>query len=258
MSYIETQSGRISLPEARYILPEFEERTSYGFKRHNPYTKLFEDRIVFLGVQVDDASADDDQFGVQHRDDVGDRHSQVHGGFANRFSDDFVTGVCCFGHRFGCDFLSVPVDQFVQRGSLAGTHQPDAFRRDRGAADQSFQAATVAAAAHRAVGNDGLMPEFSGCSERSQSQLTVDRDAASDAGTQTEERHRQIVAALSMTEPQLAQRGDAGIVQKLHSAAELLTQHVARRNVAPLGGHVRQELRCSSRQIDEPRNSHPE
>ncbi len=47
------------MPEARYTLPEIEERTSYGFKRHNPYTKLFEDRIVFLGVQVDDASADD-------------------------------------------------------------------------------------------------------------------------------------------------------------------------------------------------------
>jgi ATP-dependent Clp protease protease subunit len=47
------------MPQARDILPEFEERTSYGFKRHNPYTKLFEDRIVFLGVQVDDASADD-------------------------------------------------------------------------------------------------------------------------------------------------------------------------------------------------------
>ncbi|BDQ00442.1 ATP-dependent Clp protease proteolytic subunit [Aquiluna sp. KACHI24] len=59
MSYLESQSGRIQLPQARYILPEFEERTSYGFKRHNPYTKLFEDRIVFLGVQVDDASADD-------------------------------------------------------------------------------------------------------------------------------------------------------------------------------------------------------
>lgn len=59
MSYIESQSGRIQMPQARYILPEFEERTSYGFKRHNPYTKLFEDRIVFLGVQVDDASADD-------------------------------------------------------------------------------------------------------------------------------------------------------------------------------------------------------
>jgi ATP-dependent Clp protease, protease subunit len=59
MSFLESASGRIQMPSARYILPEFEERTSYGFKRHNPYTKLFEDRIVFLGVQVDDASADD-------------------------------------------------------------------------------------------------------------------------------------------------------------------------------------------------------
>jgi ATP-dependent Clp protease protease subunit len=46
-------------PQARYILPQFEERTSYGMKRLDPYTKLFEDRIIFLGVQVDDASADD-------------------------------------------------------------------------------------------------------------------------------------------------------------------------------------------------------
>ncbi|HLV54569.1 MAG TPA: ATP-dependent Clp protease proteolytic subunit [Actinotalea caeni] len=46
-------------PSARYILPQFEERTAYGFKRQDPYTKLFEDRIIFLGVQVDDASADD-------------------------------------------------------------------------------------------------------------------------------------------------------------------------------------------------------
>lgn len=47
------------LPEARYIFPTFEERTAYGYKRQDPYAKLFEDRIVFLGVQVDDASADD-------------------------------------------------------------------------------------------------------------------------------------------------------------------------------------------------------
>jgi ATP-dependent Clp protease protease subunit len=46
-------------PSSRYILPQFEERTSYGMKRQDPYTKLFEDRIIFLGVQVDDASADD-------------------------------------------------------------------------------------------------------------------------------------------------------------------------------------------------------
>ena len=46
-------------PVGRYILPQFEERTAYGFKRMDPYTKLFEDRIIFLGVQIDDASADD-------------------------------------------------------------------------------------------------------------------------------------------------------------------------------------------------------
>ena len=59
MTYLESAAGLIPMPQSRYILPEFEERTAYGFKRHNPYTKLFEDRIVFLGVQVDDASADD-------------------------------------------------------------------------------------------------------------------------------------------------------------------------------------------------------
>lgn len=46
-------------PTSRYIMPQFEERTAYGYKRQDPYGKLFEDRIVFLGVQVDDASADD-------------------------------------------------------------------------------------------------------------------------------------------------------------------------------------------------------
>lgn len=59
MSLETNQGSNLQMPSARYILPEFEERTSYGIKRHNPYTKLFEDRIVFLGVQVDDASADD-------------------------------------------------------------------------------------------------------------------------------------------------------------------------------------------------------
>ena len=48
-----------NMPQSRYILPSFEERTAYGYKRQDPYAKLFEDRIIFLGVQVDDASADD-------------------------------------------------------------------------------------------------------------------------------------------------------------------------------------------------------
>jgi ATP-dependent Clp protease protease subunit len=46
-------------PEARYVIPEFRERSAQGERIHNPYTKLFEERIVFLGVQIDDTSADD-------------------------------------------------------------------------------------------------------------------------------------------------------------------------------------------------------
>ncbi|HEY3734352.1 MAG TPA: ATP-dependent Clp protease proteolytic subunit [Streptosporangiaceae bacterium] len=46
-------------PQSRYVLPSFIERTSYGIKEMNPYNKLFEERIIFLGVQIDDASAND-------------------------------------------------------------------------------------------------------------------------------------------------------------------------------------------------------
>jgi ATP-dependent Clp protease protease subunit len=47
------------MPTGRYIVPQFEERTAYGYKRQDPYNKLFEDRIIFLGAPVDDTSADD-------------------------------------------------------------------------------------------------------------------------------------------------------------------------------------------------------
>jgi ATP-dependent Clp protease protease subunit len=46
-------------PEARYVLPSFEERTPYGMKQQDPYAKLFSERVVFLGTQVDDTSAND-------------------------------------------------------------------------------------------------------------------------------------------------------------------------------------------------------
>jgi ATP-dependent Clp protease protease subunit len=58
-SFDQRAGGRTPAAEARYILPTFEERTAYGYKRQDPYAKLFEDRIIFLGVQIDDASADD-------------------------------------------------------------------------------------------------------------------------------------------------------------------------------------------------------
>jgi len=45
--------------EGRYILPRFVERTSQGVREYDPYAKLFEERVIFLATQVDDASAND-------------------------------------------------------------------------------------------------------------------------------------------------------------------------------------------------------
>ncbi len=37
-----------------YYIPQWEERTSYGFRRIDPYAKLFEDRIIYLGTPISD------------------------------------------------------------------------------------------------------------------------------------------------------------------------------------------------------------
>ena len=44
---------------SRYVLPTVEEKTAYGYKRQDPYTKLFEERIIFLGQPIDDTVAND-------------------------------------------------------------------------------------------------------------------------------------------------------------------------------------------------------
>ena len=41
-------------PNMEYYIPQWEERTSYGMRRIDPYTKLFEDRIIFLGTPISD------------------------------------------------------------------------------------------------------------------------------------------------------------------------------------------------------------
>jgi len=41
-------------PAMSYYIPQWEERTSYGFRRIDPYAKLFEDRIIFLGSPISD------------------------------------------------------------------------------------------------------------------------------------------------------------------------------------------------------------
>jgi ATP-dependent Clp protease, protease subunit len=52
-------NSRAGLAEARRILPSFVERTSYGTYETNPYSKLFEERIIFIGTPIDDAVAND-------------------------------------------------------------------------------------------------------------------------------------------------------------------------------------------------------
>ncbi|MEE4543814.1 ATP-dependent Clp protease proteolytic subunit [Streptomyces sp. V4-01] len=46
-------------PTARYVLPQFTERNSNGVRTLDPYSKLLQERIVFLGTQIDDTSAND-------------------------------------------------------------------------------------------------------------------------------------------------------------------------------------------------------
>ncbi|MFF4603327.1 ATP-dependent Clp protease proteolytic subunit [Streptomyces sp. NPDC001339] len=46
-------------PTARYVLPEFTERTTEGSRTMDPYSKLLSERIIFLGTPIDDTSAND-------------------------------------------------------------------------------------------------------------------------------------------------------------------------------------------------------
>ncbi|MBA3233109.1 MAG: ATP-dependent Clp protease proteolytic subunit [Propionibacteriales bacterium] len=45
---------QLSAPRAEYFIPQWEERTSYGVRRIDPFAKLFEDRIIFLGTPISD------------------------------------------------------------------------------------------------------------------------------------------------------------------------------------------------------------
>ena len=51
--------NRVNEITSRYVLPTIEEKTAYGYKRLDPYTKLFEERIIFLGQPIDDTVAND-------------------------------------------------------------------------------------------------------------------------------------------------------------------------------------------------------
>jgi ATP-dependent Clp protease protease subunit len=58
-------------PTARYVLPEFTERSSSGTRTTDPYSKLLQERIVFLGTPIDDTSANDVMAQLIHLESAG-------------------------------------------------------------------------------------------------------------------------------------------------------------------------------------------
>jgi ATP-dependent Clp protease, protease subunit len=51
--------NRPARPATRYVLPQFTERTIGGSRTLDPYSKLLDERIIFLGTVVDDTAAND-------------------------------------------------------------------------------------------------------------------------------------------------------------------------------------------------------
>jgi ATP-dependent Clp protease, protease subunit len=54
MTSLENPPSPFLSPSMNYYIPQWEERTSYGFRRIDPYGKLFEERIIFLGTPISD------------------------------------------------------------------------------------------------------------------------------------------------------------------------------------------------------------
>jgi ATP-dependent Clp protease protease subunit len=49
----------LMLPQARYVLPQMEQRRNGTITSMDPYSRLFQERIVFLSSPIDDTSASD-------------------------------------------------------------------------------------------------------------------------------------------------------------------------------------------------------
>ncbi len=47
------------IPESRYVVPQMEQRRNGVISTMDPYTRLFQDRIIFLSAPIDDTSASD-------------------------------------------------------------------------------------------------------------------------------------------------------------------------------------------------------
>ncbi|MFC8347025.1 ATP-dependent Clp protease proteolytic subunit [Streptomyces sp. NPDC057280] len=148
-------------PTARHVLPEFTERTSSGSKTMDPYSKLLEERIVFLGTAVDDISANDvmAQFmHLEHQDPDRDISLYINspGGSFSAMSAiydtmQFVTcdvETICLGQAGSSAAVlltaGTPGKRFALPGALMVIHQPSLTEPVEGqASDLAIRAAEL-------------------------------------------------------------------------------------------------------------------
>ncbi|MEU5591423.1 ATP-dependent Clp protease proteolytic subunit [Streptomyces sp. NPDC020298] len=111
-------------PFARHVLPEFTERTSTGHRTLDPYSKLLEGRIVFLGTPVDDASANDVMAQFMHLEhDAPDRDISL---YINSPGGTFsaMTAIYDTLRYISCDVQTICLGQAVSSAAVllaAGT-----------------------------------------------------------------------------------------------------------------------------------------
>ncbi|AEW92726.1 MULTISPECIES: ATP-dependent Clp protease proteolytic subunit [Streptomycetaceae] len=111
-------------PTARYVLPEFTERTSQGLLAMNPYGKLLSERVIFLGTPVDDTAANDVMAQLVHLEYASpDQDIQL---YINSPGGSFtaMTAVYDTMRYISCDIQTVCLGQAVAAAALllaAGT-----------------------------------------------------------------------------------------------------------------------------------------
>lgn len=112
-------------PQARYVLPSFVERTSYGVQETNPYNKLFEERVVFLGTPIDDTTANDIMAQILYLESSGsDRDIEI---YINSPGGSFtaLTAIYDTMQHVGPDIRTVCLGQASTAAAVllaAGTH----------------------------------------------------------------------------------------------------------------------------------------
>ncbi|MFI0262366.1 ATP-dependent Clp protease proteolytic subunit [Streptomyces sp. NPDC017056] len=105
-------------PAARYVLPEFTERTTYGARTMDPYSKLLSERIVFLGTPVDDTTANDVIAQLMHLDhDAPDRDISL---YINSPGGSFTAMSAIYDTMqfVGCDIETVCLGQAASAAAV--------------------------------------------------------------------------------------------------------------------------------------------